>query len=823
MPARLWSDADREYLHNVDAARLIDGLVSGLVEHKPEKAEIAQFLSKQLLGRAASAGGAEDPFARQGPMQAQSPPESPAAAPPKRRSSNRRRSTIREMHVLQNRPRAVLLDTDCGPPEDGGGEEIIALLWMASAVHQGQLEIAAVTTCAGDSPAEATFRCARSALLAAGLSEVPVGVERPAPATVVQRAPLPQQARMTGQGLPPCDLDASEAPSSAELIAAALRADPHRVTLLCFGGMNNLEAAERLDPGVLRLAREVVCMGGVDSIESATNRIAFIPREVASSVKAAVVYRERIAAFAKPGEDIERSVLHHLVTDLCEAIEQQCRLPLRMQPTRVVACAVAALYPQLLTFHRRPVKLPSSEREMEIASGHLVWVAEDCQWERAESAFVEDMQTLIETLPCEWTHETRPKPRMPKRKADGGGGDHSFPTPYPCPRPVLIDTDPGGDDVFALLWVAAGAEQGMVDIVAVTTGEGNVSARQTFAAARRVMLAVGLRDVTVARGVDAAVGAQDDFHGADGLGGLSEHLPPLDVDFDDAPIAPEVIVQCLTAQPHEVTVVCFGPLSNLAAADRMHPGVLRLAREVVAMGGAYEVPGNITSSAEFNVLHSPEAYVSTLEACDLVVLPLDVTTQLLVEQSHMDRIDAALIEDLSKTSPGTPTRVTTPPSANGRVPHPPSGGSTSPKAKAGTSGQLESRRRKLSYRLQEPDSRPLRSGREIFEFLQGLFEFQVMQTLNFKQTSGVTGMMVHDGACSLYLLHPEVFTFVRCYTMVECSGAHSRGRTLFDHRLAFTPQPNSWVALDVDPQRALAAFVNDLRAFFKALNRVAES
>eukprot|EP01065_Artemidia_motanka_P053145 TRINITY_DN9784_c5_g1_i1.p1 TRINITY_DN9784_c5_g1~~TRINITY_DN9784_c5_g1_i1.p1 ORF type:complete len:831 (+),score=187.42 TRINITY_DN9784_c5_g1_i1:48-2540(+) len=812
---RLWGQEDRDYLHSVDAARIIDRLVSRLVVEKPPKEAVQQFLAQELgepdtafLPLRAEPSETSEPKEQQ-PATPQPPPGLDGGAghepaPPKRRG------TLREMHCTQRRPRSVVIDTDCGPPEYGGGEEIIALVWFASAVHQEELELAAVTTCGGLVPPEITFRVARQTLLAAGLTHVPIGVERRVPAAGGTHwtgdSFIPPHARPGAAcKLPVCDLDPESAPSSTDLLVSCLRDRPHQLTVVCFGSLTNLIAAEQSSPGVLRLAREVICMGGFGDIEAATNRVAYIPREVAGSLTVAEVYRERIAAFAKPGEDIERSYLHTLVKGLCDAIEMQNRLPLRQQPNRITAAATAVLYPQLFTFRRRPVDIMSAAREREISSGHLLWSADSLLYSSARSAFVEDVQTLIETLPDDIPEAPFSTPPMPAPRSFVS--DSAIPTPYPDPRPLLIDTDPGGDDVFALLWLAAGMKRELVDIVAVTTGEGNVTARQTFAAARRVLLAVGLGDVTVARGVEANRGAQDDFHGSDGLGGLGDQLPPLDVRFEDAPAAPDVIVSSLTAHPHELTVVCFGPLSNLAAADAAHPGVLRLAREVVCMGGAYEVPGNITATAEFNVLHNPESFKRVLEACDLVVLPLDVTTKLVLEQHMMDRIDAALSEDTT----GTPTR--TPRQGGG-------GQGLVPKAPSGRRLNGPSRRYSIATQQQQPSTPQRCSGRQVFTFLQSLFEFQVMQTLNFKQTTptGVTGMMVHDGACSLYLLHPELFTFIRCHTLVETSGTHSRGRTLYDHRLRFGPQPNSWVAIDVDADKALEAFVEDLRAFFKSLN-----
>lgn len=48
---------------------------------------------------------------------------------------------------------------------------------------------------------------------------------------------------------------------------------------------------------------------------------------------------------------------------------------------------------------------------------------------------------------------------------------------------IILDTDPGGDDIFALLWLLSLVKQGFVELVAITTAEGNVNAKTTFACA----------------------------------------------------------------------------------------------------------------------------------------------------------------------------------------------------------------------------------------------------------------------------------------------------------------------------------------------------
>jgi purine nucleosidase len=173
------------------------------------------------------------------------------------------------------------------------------------------------------------------------------------------------------------------------------------------------------------------------------------------------------------------------------------------------------------------------------------------------------------------------------------------------PLRLLIDTDPGVDDGVAL--VLALSHPG-ASVEAITVVRGNTGLAQTVRNACVAVEACGA-DVPVYSGADAplvrpTVARPAWIHGADGFGDLG--LRPAR-EQPDSGYAPERIVALLTAHPGQITVVTFGPLTNLALALEREAGIARLARGVVVMGGSAQGAGNVTPAAEFNVHADPEA------------------------------------------------------------------------------------------------------------------------------------------------------------------------------------------------------------------------
>lgn len=191
---------------------------------------------------------------------------------------------------------------------------------------------------------------------------------------------------------------------------------------------------------------------------------------------------------------------------------------------------------------------------------------------------------------------------------------------------IVIDTDPGIDDALALFFALAAPD---VQLEAVTTVSGNVSVEKTTRNALSLLELAGRGDIPVARGADRplvrpAVHAAL-VHGENGLGDVElpepQHSPA-------ALHAVEMIIQTILGASGEITLVALGPLTNLALAVRVEPRIAEAVREVVIMGGALRVPGNVRPTAEFNIYADPHAAQIVFSAGWLVrLVSLDVTQQ----------------------------------------------------------------------------------------------------------------------------------------------------------------------------------------------------
>lgn len=204
--------------------------------------------------------------------------------------------------------------------------------------------------------------------------------------------------------------------------------------------------------------------------------------------------------------------------------------------------------------------------------------------------------------------------------------------------PVIIDCDPGHDDVFAI-WLAAGNPA--IDLKAITTVGGNGYLEYTTHNARVACTVAGISGVPIAAGADKplvrTLTPASWIHGENALGGpeLPEPTVPL-----DPRSAVELIADVLTASPEPVVIIPTGPITNIAHLIQQRPDVLDKVKEIVWMGGSTG-RGNVTPYAEFNSWADPEAVDVVLKSgIPFTMVGLNISHQALITEEVRARIGA---------------------------------------------------------------------------------------------------------------------------------------------------------------------------------------
>ena len=206
----------------------------------------------------------------------------------------------------------------------------------------------------------------------------------------------------------------------------------------------------------------------------------------------------------------------------------------------------------------------------------------------------------------------------------------------------VIDTDAGSDDYLAIAYLLAKPN---VRVEAITSVNGLSGAAAGARMVARILTLAGRRDIPVYAGAERPLAGDRAFPAE--WRKMSEHLPGVQLPAFTGSLAPETAEAFLTrrlAQP--VRILALGPLTNLAVVLRKHPALARNIQELVIMGGAVNVKGNLKDGdlfkttneyAEWNIFIDPAAaaYVFTHVPAPIKLVPLDATNQVPVRAGHI--------------------------------------------------------------------------------------------------------------------------------------------------------------------------------------------
>ena len=177
------------------------------------------------------------------------------------------------------------------------------------------------------------------------------------------------------------------------------------------------------------------------------------------------------------------------------------------------------------------------------------------------------------------------------------------------PSRVIIDTDPGVDDMFALLLALASPEELTIEGLTIVFGNHNdldilaENAVLALAIAGRadgsIPVFKGAREPSDGLGFHGHTGIV--VHGDNGIGGVApppalmaaaaRSMKVIEAEEADGNAAAMFMVETVLAHPGEITIVALGPLTNVAAAIAL--GGFRFVaslKRLVVMAGSVGAP-----------------------------------------------------------------------------------------------------------------------------------------------------------------------------------------------------------------------------------------
>ena len=205
------------------------------------------------------------------------------------------------------------------------------------------------------------------------------------------------------------------------------------------------------------------------------------------------------------------------------------------------------------------------------------------------------------------------------------------------PLTVIIDTDPGVDDLLAILLAFNSSE---LQVDALTTIGGNCSLADATRNALRTLEVAARPDIPVYKGAARPLKGRyvyaRYFHGPRGLTG---RLPEPRIAAADHPDAIGAIASRIESARTPITLIALGPLTNVARLIMRHPDAAKGISTLVVMGGAVDVPGNVTPYAEFNTYSDPEAAEIVFRSgLDVRLIGLDVCNSVYLERSYVSQL-----------------------------------------------------------------------------------------------------------------------------------------------------------------------------------------
>lgn len=207
-------------------------------------------------------------------------------------------------------------------------------------------------------------------------------------------------------------------------------------------------------------------------------------------------------------------------------------------------------------------------------------------------------------------------------------------------KKVLLFGDIGIDDTVALIYARLNQA---IEIVGLVADYGNVSREDALSNIYYVMKLFDFpRGIPVILGAEVPLTGEQptyypEIHGERGLGPIipnDDHELKIENFF-------EIVNIIERYKDDELIIVNIGRLTSLATMFILYKELMKSVKEFYIMGGAFWVPGNVTTVAEANFHGDPFAVNIVLTyATNVTIIPLNATQKAIVTPGMVDYIDS---------------------------------------------------------------------------------------------------------------------------------------------------------------------------------------
>jgi pyrimidine-specific ribonucleoside hydrolase len=227
------------------------------------------------------------------------------------------------------------------------------------------------------------------------------------------------------------------------------------------------------------------------------------------------------------------------------------------------------------------------------------------------------------------------------------------------PPSIIVDTDAGSDDILAIAFLLSHPS---VHIDAITIANGLAHVDAGVRNLTRLVDLSGRTNLPVFAGRPTPLKGNAEFPRE--WRKISDDLPGVALPASARPPAPksaaDFLVEYLKDRKHRVRILALGPLTNLAEALEREPSIAQSIEEIVIMGGAIQVPGNLgdgeafktnNKTAEWNIFVDPfAARVVFHSHIPILLVPLDATNRVPIDLAFLREFQARAVSPLGRVA-----------------------------------------------------------------------------------------------------------------------------------------------------------------------------